>query len=129
MESATQVVRESSSRTQRRAGGSLIEECRLAIRSQGNAASHVIEVFGELDIATAPRLDEELRRIEGLDGKQVLLDLRGLDFIDSEGVRVLLAAARRFRSGSTRLRMFRGGPEIERILRILGLDNDLPFLD
>ena len=129
MESATQVVGESSSGTQLRAGGSLIEERPLAIRSERGGPSHLIEVFGELDIATAPRLDDELRRIEALDGKQVLLDLRGLDFIDSEGVRVLLAATRRFRSGSTRLRMFRGGPEIERILRILGLDNDLPFLD
>jgi anti-anti-sigma factor len=128
MESATQVVGESSSRTQRRAGGAF-EERPLAIRSERDGPSHLIEVFGELDIATAPRLDEELRRIEALDQKQVLLDLRGLDFIDSEGVRVLLAATRRFRSGSTRLRMFRGGPEIERILRILGLDKDLPFLD
>jgi len=101
----------------------------LAIRSERDGASHLIEVFGELDIATAPRLDEELYRIEAEDAEQVLLDLRGLDFIDSAGVRVLMAASTRCRSCSIRLHMFRGSPEIDRMLRILGLDTHMPFLD
>lgn len=128
MEASTQVVKDSSSRTQPPAEGRLIKEG-LAIRSERDGASHLIEVFGELDIATAPRLDEELYRIEAEDAEQVLLDLRGLDFIDSAGVRVLMAASTRFRSGSIRLHMFRGSPEIERVLRILGLDTHMPFLD
>jgi anti-sigma B factor antagonist len=100
----------------------------LTIRSDREGPAHLIQVFGDLDLANAIRLDQELDRIEGDDAEHVLLDLSGLDFIDSAGVRALVAATARFRSGSKRLHMFRGGPAVERILGILGLDNRLPFL-
>ena len=44
---------------------------------------------GELDLATAPRLEHALADA----GEDVVLDLRGLTFMDSTGVRVLLEAA------------------------------------
>ena len=44
---------------------------------------------GELDLATAAQLEQALARA----GDDVLLDLRGLTFMDSTGVRVLLEAA------------------------------------
>jgi anti-anti-sigma factor len=44
---------------------------------------------GELDLATAARLEQALAQ----SGEDVLLDLRGLTFMDSTGVRVLLEAA------------------------------------
>jgi anti-sigma B factor antagonist len=107
----------------------LLEEQLLTIRSDREGPARLVQVFGDLDLATAPRLAQELDRIEACDAEQVLLDLSGLDFIDSAGVRVLVAATARFESDSKRLHMFRGGPAIERILRILGFDNYLPFLD
>jgi anti-sigma B factor antagonist len=115
--------------THRSAESRLLEERLLTIRSEREGPAHLIQVFGELDIATALRLDAEVDRIEAGDAEQVLLDLSGLDFIDGAGVRVLVAATARFQSDSKRLHMFRGGPAIERILRILGLDDYLPFLN
>ena len=50
--------------------------CRLTLR-------------GELDLATVPRLEHALANA----GEDVVLDLRGLTFMDSTGVRVLLEAA------------------------------------
>ncbi len=44
---------------------------------------------GELDLGTAARLEQALAEADG----DVLLDLRGLTFMDSTGVRVLLEAA------------------------------------
>jgi anti-sigma B factor antagonist len=113
----------------RSAESRLLEERLLTIRSEREGPAHLIQVFGELDLATAFRLDAELGRIETGDAEQVLLDLSGLDFIDAAGVRVLVTATARFQSDSKRLHMFRGGSAIERILRILGIDNYLPFLD
>ena len=115
--------------THRSAESRLLEERLLTIRSEREGPAHVIQVFGELDLATALRLDEELDRIEAGDAEQVLLDLSGLDFIDAAGARVLLGATARFQSDSKRLHMVRGGPAIERTLNVLGLDNYLPFLD
>jgi anti-sigma B factor antagonist len=54
--------------------------CRLTLR-------------GELDLATTPRLEDALAEADG----NVLLDLRGLTFMDSTGVRVLLEAAEGYR--------------------------------
>ena len=112
-----------------RAESRLLEERLLTIRSDREGPAHLVQVFGELDLSTALRLDEEFDRIEADDAEQVLLDLSGLDFIDSAGVKVLVAATARFESGSKRLHMFRGCAAIERILRIFGLSNELPFLD
>src|SRR4051794_7879848 len=55
---------------------------------------------GELDLATAPELDRLV--IESLDaGTEVVVDLRSLAFMDSSGIRVLVAAhARAARVGS-----------------------------
>jgi anti-anti-sigma factor len=106
-----------------------LEDRLLTIRSEREGPAHLIQVFGELDLATALRLDGELGRIQAGDAEQVLLDLSGLDFIDAAGVRVLVAATARFDDDPKRFHMFRGGPAIERILRILGLDDRMPFLD
>jgi anti-sigma B factor antagonist len=51
----------------------------------------VIAVSGELDVASAPELDDLLRRT---DGEAVTLDLSGVRFIDPAGLRVLLVAQR-----------------------------------
>jgi anti-sigma B factor antagonist len=51
----------------------------------------VIAVFGELDVSTAPQLDDTLSRT---DGQAVELDLSGVSFIDPTGLRALLAAKR-----------------------------------
>jgi anti-sigma B factor antagonist len=106
----------------------LLQERLLTIRSEREGSAQLIQVFGELDLATALHLDAELERLEAGDAEHVLLDLSGLDFIDGAGVRVLVAATARF-DDPKRFHMFRGGPAIERILRILGLDDRMPFLD
>jgi anti-sigma B factor antagonist len=56
-------------------------------RDEGGATR--LTLRGELDLATAARLEQALAQ----SGEDVLLDLRGLTFMDSTGVRVLLEAA------------------------------------
>jgi anti-sigma B factor antagonist len=71
----------------------------------GNAS--IVAVTGELDIATVPRLDRALRRAE-VDAALVVLDLRELEFPDSSGAHLLLAADRRIRRAGGRLVVVRG---------------------
>ena len=57
----------------------------------GGDGSRQFVVRGELDLATAPQLEEALvSAIEA--GDEVVLDLRELEFMDSSGVRVLVVA-------------------------------------
>ena len=88
-----------------------------------------IALNGELDIATAPRLEEEVRRLETEGRKLIVIDLRGLEFMDSSGLRALLAADTRARERGARLVIIRGDDRIQRVLRITRLDERLEIVD
>src|SRR4051794_11260134 len=65
--------------------------------SEHGGAVHVT-LSGELDISTAPRLEDDLRRVESDGPSLILLDLSGLDFMDSTGLRLLISADARARA-------------------------------
>jgi anti-sigma B factor antagonist len=58
----------------------------------------VVTVLGELDLATAPRLRQELVRLVERGVRLVTVDMSGLRFIDSTGLGVLVSALKRLRS-------------------------------
>lgn len=76
---------------------------------------------GELDIASAPVLDEVLR--DALTSADLIaLDLGGVSFMDSTGARLLAAAARSVRRAGGQL-MLEAVPEhVQRLLGLLGAD-------
>jgi anti-sigma B factor antagonist len=76
---------------------------------------------GELDLGTAPRLEQALAEASG----DVLLDLRGLTFMDSTGVRVLLEAAER---GGLRILAPDGG-DVRVTIEETGIGPLLPLID
>jgi anti-anti-sigma factor len=85
---------------------------------------------GELDLATAPELEQLVN--ERIDGSQeVVVDLRGLEFMDSSGIRVLVAAHARAGRVGTRLFVVRPDPgnAVAKIIEVAGLDRELNILD
>ena len=100
----------------------------LILRSERDGETHVVELLGELDIAGAPRLEEELLSVEASDAESIVIDLRGLEFIDSTGIRLLLMAADRC-SDNGRLTILRGPAQVHRVFEITDLVNRLPFAD
>jgi len=101
---------------------------RLVLRNERDGDTHVVELRGELDIAGAPALEEELLRVEGTDAPAIIVDLRGLEFIDSTGIRLLLMAADRCGAGG-RLTLLRGPDRVHRVFEITDLVKRLPFAD
>jgi anti-sigma B factor antagonist len=77
-----------------------------------------VALRGELDLEHAYTFDEELRRVEGARPTCLVLDLRGLSFLDSSGLARLLAANTRARRERRRLLLVRGGTAIQRLLTI-----------
>ena len=100
----------------------------LVLRSHRDGDTHVIELLGELDIAGAPSLEEELLSIEASDAAAIICDLRGLEFIDSTGIRLLVMASDRC-SASGRLTILRGPKQVHRVFEITDLVTRLPFAD
>lgn len=96
--------------------------------SDGPDRVHV-ELRGELDLATAPKLEDELKSIEQAAPPLIVLDLRPLAFMDSSGLRALLAADARAREAGRRLVLIRGDERVQRVLRITRLDERLEIVD
>jgi anti-sigma B factor antagonist len=93
------------------------------------ADSVQIRMRGDLDISTAPRLEEELLRLEAQGPATIVLHLENLAFMDSTGLRLLITADARAREHSRRLVLVRGNKMIQRVLRITRLDERLEIVD
>jgi anti-sigma B factor antagonist len=83
---------------------------------------------GELDIATVPPLDRALRRAHA-SSDIVVLDLSGLEFVDSSGAHLLLDADRRIRDAGGRLIITRVTSEVGWFLALIGIDRLLEIVD
>ena len=99
----------------------------LAVRSEREGEAQIIELIGELDLDGAPRLEEALREAEASDATSIVVDLGGLEFIDSTGLRLLVMAAERSNEG--RFSLLRGPKQVHRVFELTDLVDRLPFAD
>src|SRR3954469_17252793 len=83
----------------------------------------LIACQGELDLTTAPELEELL--VSAAPYGEVELDLAGLEFIDSSGLRLLLAERERMGRGGGELRVVGAHGSVARVFAISGLDAEL----
>ncbi len=77
-----------------------------------------IVVGGELDAATGPRLEDEVRRAEREAPAVLVLDLAAVEFFDSTGLQILLDADVRARQNEHRLVVVAGDGEAARVLEL-----------
>lgn len=100
---------------------------RVEVRNHGRAA--IIAVSGELDLASSPALQEELDRVATSDSQLVIVDLRGLDFMDSTGLSVLVRAHQRSEEQGRQLAMVKGPQQVQRLLSLTGVGERLTLVD
>lgn len=84
---------------------------------------------GELDLANAARVEEELAEVERAKPAHVVLDLRGLTFMDSTGLRIVTSADGRARGEGRRLTIVQGPEAVRRVFAITRLDERLEIVD
>jgi anti-anti-sigma factor len=77
---------------------------------------------GELDMASRGALDARLQELWESGWTSVVVDLRGLTFMDSSGVHLLLDHHRRASAAGARLSFIDGTPTVARTLRLCGVD-------
>jgi anti-sigma B factor antagonist len=90
-------------------------------------AVHVRPV-GELDMGTVPELDARLAELQIAGFDQIVLDLRGLSFIDSRGVRMMLDWSRRATDEGFAFAVIGGDPGVQRVLELTGAEPHLTFV-
>lgn len=94
----------------------------LGVEREERGKSVRIRLTGELDLATRGLLAGELEQVEGDWPELIVIDLQGLDYMDSAGLGELIGAARRARSDGRRVVLVRGPAPIERILDLASVD-------
>ncbi|MGZ4114191.1 MAG: STAS domain-containing protein [Actinomycetota bacterium] len=99
----------------------------IEVSAEAGADVAIVTVSGDLDLSTAPELDRSLTGVQA-NGRPVVLDLRRVSFMDSSGLRVILAADARARSAGTRLVLVEGPPGVQRVFQLTLLDRRLEFV-
>lgn len=83
----------------------------------------VVTPSGEVDLASAPRLREGLLGAEKLATQGLVVDLRGVGFIDSTGIGELVGCLRRCREANRPLAFVVPDGSIRKILHVTGMDD------
>ena len=96
-------------------------------RLEGREAASV-GVSGEVDLATARRLDEALHEALGY-ARLVVLDLRGMSFMDSTGLRVILDTVAQARTKRAHIVLTGASAQVERLIDMTGTRGHLEVLD
>ncbi len=82
---------------------------------------------GELDLASVGQLDESLAALDEQAPARITIDLGGLAFIDSSGLRALLLADRRAREHGYELVLIPGQEPVQRVFEMTGALDVLSF--
>ena len=88
----------------------------------------LIALRGELDLAGAAALEQELAHFQA-SAEAVVLDLRGVEFMDSSGLRLIAVAAERARELGRRLALVPGPEQVMRVFDITRMRERLDFVD
>jgi anti-sigma B factor antagonist len=88
-----------------------------------------VRVSGELSRSTAESFETELRRAVNGAASTVVLDLGGVGFIDSTGLRSVVRIANHLLRAGGRLRMRRASAPVQRAIEWGGLERLLPLVD
>lgn len=99
----------------------------LRIETVERDGSLVLAAEGELDITTSPLLDEALALARATDAASIVVDLLRIRFIDSTGLHVLVKHASG-ENGRARVRVTKGSAETQRLFRLTGAEDFLPFV-
>jgi anti-anti-sigma factor len=79
-----------------------------------------LRLSGELDIAVTEELEGSVKAVAGSSARRVVLDLSGLDFMDSSGLRALLRAQEAVGSNGRSFVLADPAPAVQRVLDVTG---------
>jgi anti-sigma B factor antagonist len=103
------------------------EHLRIDTRTETDRV--VLELHGELDLLGAPLLEAELESPAAQERGIVVLDLLDLQFVDSAGLRVILAAHELAHQRNQSFALTRSSEQVQRLFAIAGINEHLQIID
>lgn len=100
---------------------------RVEVQERGQGT--VIALSGELDLASGAALEEAFERVFASDTNLVVIDLRGLEFMDSTGLSIIVKAHQTVEDRDLRLYVVNGPPQVQRLLSLTGVAERVSLID
>ncbi|MEK8104185.1 STAS domain-containing protein [Micromonospora sp. M12] len=101
----------------------------LLLSVQPGRGCTVLEVRGELDMATSPQLREGLQQLVDAGDRQVVVDLAGVGFMDSSALGALVVTFKAMREVGGRLCLAAVQPAVRSVLGITSVDRVIDVYD
>lgn len=90
----------------------------------------VLSIKGELDLATAPELEETLGEAQATSGATVLINLGACEFIDSTGIALIVRSWQRTQEdGGGAFALCCASDQVQRVLEISGVGSSIPVYE
>jgi anti-sigma B factor antagonist len=99
----------------------------LSLLDRRSTRNSVIDVSGDIDINSAPWLEDRLMKLLETTGTHLLVDLSGVTFIDCAGLRMLLAMCRQAEQQECSVRFTALSPQVRRLAVLTGMREELPL--
>ncbi|MGH8910752.1 MAG: STAS domain-containing protein [Egibacteraceae bacterium] len=101
----------------------------LTLEHRESGDRTVLDVGGEIDVYTAPKLRERLVELVSEGRYKIIVDMTKVEFLDSTGLGVLVGGLKRVRSHDGQLALVCNQERIYKIFRITGLTKVFPMYD
>lgn len=101
----------------------------FAVRTHTTGCVMTLALSGELDLVSSPALDRAIGDHAESDLELVVVDLRGLDFMDSTGLHAVLRIQQDAHERGRRFALIRGPDQIQRLFELTGLTETLTIVD
>ncbi len=102
----------------------------LTYETERDGDGATVRIQGDLDMGGTLRLEQELTRLMERDRvHQLTLDLRGVTFIDSTGLGLVINTEQSARQEGVVLQLVQGPPEVHKVFQMVGLADVLPFTE
>jgi anti-anti-sigma factor len=101
----------------------------LSLSTTAHDYAAVVSVGGEVDLGTAGELSDHVAAAMQQAGPHLVLDLADVSFMDSSGLKVLLATRKRVQLVGGHLALAAPGRSVRKVLSVTGLDQAFPVSD
>lgn len=93
----------------------------FSIMTDTQGPASLVTVSGRVDSQTAPQLDDALSALSAGGKNKIILDLTGVDYMSSAGLRSLVKAGRAAQDAGGELRLAGVSDAVETVLRTVGM--------
>ncbi len=93
----------------------------LSLETRHEGGSTIIEVGGEIDVYTAPKLRDKITELVGNGNYHLVIDMERVDFLDSTGLGVLVGGLKKVRAHDGSMQLICNQERLLKIFRITGL--------